>query len=122
MGQLECPLADGLDGWLDDMMEAGWLVLGVVWMTRGLASCLGLAHHASRGLGQAMCGLSSKCRGGKEGSEDLFTLAMATSEATPQFLTRQGKQARCRVSNTRPPARNDHSKHRPVNRTQRCGI
>lgn len=27
MGQLECPLADGLDGWLDDMMEAGWLVL-----------------------------------------------------------------------------------------------
>lgn len=26
MGQLQCPLADGLDGWLDDMMEAGWLV------------------------------------------------------------------------------------------------
>lgn len=22
-GQLECPLAGGLDGWLDDMMEAG---------------------------------------------------------------------------------------------------
>lgn len=27
MGQLQCPLADGVDGWLDDMMEAGWLVL-----------------------------------------------------------------------------------------------
>lgn len=26
IGQLQCPLADGLDGWLDDMMEAGWLV------------------------------------------------------------------------------------------------
>lgn len=25
MGQLQCPLADGLDGWLDEMMEAGWL-------------------------------------------------------------------------------------------------
>lgn len=23
MGQLQYPLADGLDGWLDDMMEAG---------------------------------------------------------------------------------------------------
>lgn len=41
VGQSECPLADGLDGWLDDMMEAGWLACTlVVWMTRGLAGWL----------------------------------------------------------------------------------
>lgn len=40
-GQLRCPLADGVDGWRDDMMEAGWLV----------DSCLGLSHHhAALGL------------------------------------------------------------------------
>ena len=73
MGQLECPLADGLDGWLDDMMEAGWLA-PVEEMTRGLACCLGLVRHTSRGLGQAMCGPSGeRCHGGNERSQDLFT-------------------------------------------------
>lgn len=110
-------------GWMAEWHDGSWLAWTlVVWMTRKLATCLGLAHHKSLCLGQVMCGLSGKCHSGKEGSQDLFTLARATTKAAPQLLTRQGKQAQCYISNTRPSARNDHSKHRPLNRTEHYSI
>lgn len=59
MGQLACPLA---------AVQDGCTCTQAVWMTKGLASFLSLAYHTSQGLGQAMCGLSTKWHSGTEGS------------------------------------------------------
>lgn len=110
-------------GWMAGWHDGSWLACTLVaQMTRELASCLGTADHTSRGLGQAMCGLSGESHSGTDGCSNLSTFATATTKATPLFLTRQGKQAERSISNTLPSHRNDHSKHRPLNRAERRGI